>query len=350
MEYRLVANSHGFGPDRTTTSKDDLISAYAASPVSNGSGSIAAGILNSYPPSQDFVNNPDRYSVTPPSCSPTHSHEPNLPSALSETLFSSYGPSYSLPSSSLYLPTPASLVRNLPVTSSVPSSYPSLVSLAAFRDRYHWAFVPLSMHIDRCRLDLLGLSPSSPALTEPTPLQQPTPPFSIPPPPPLGQADDKEQAKPDTASAPASPGTSAATAAQKAEKKHVCATCSRPFSTSSHLAGHTCVYTGERNHKCPFPGCETRFSRQDNLQQHYRIQLSPKSWGMFNSPATRAAVACVIESAVHDDMSSQGVHATHPSPHPNLLPYPPPHPHYAAAPSYGAYPQHLPNGSSVYPG
>jgi len=39
----------------------------------------------------------------------------------------------------------------------------------------------------------------------------------------------------------------------------------------------TRVHTGERNHKCPFPGCETRCSRQDNLQQHYRIHLSPGS-------------------------------------------------------------------------
>ncbi|KAF8602246.1 hypothetical protein BDV93DRAFT_444626, partial [Ceratobasidium sp. AG-I] len=51
------------------------------------------------------------------------------------------------------------------------------------------------------------------------------------------------------------------------KKKHVCMTCSRPFSTSGHLARHTRVHTGERNHKCPFPGCETRCSRQDNLQQ-----------------------------------------------------------------------------------
>ncbi|KAG8726189.1 hypothetical protein FRC12_023620 [Ceratobasidium sp. 428] len=81
--------------------------------------------------------------------------------------------------------------------------------------------------------------PPSLALTGPTPLQQPTPPSSMPPPPPPGQADDKEQAKPDTASAPASPGASAATAAQKAKKKYVCASCSRPFSTSGHLTRHT---------------------------------------------------------------------------------------------------------------
>ncbi|KAF9490971.1 hypothetical protein BDN71DRAFT_1355776, partial [Pleurotus eryngii] len=51
------------------------------------------------------------------------------------------------------------------------------------------------------------------------------------------------------------------------KKKHVCPTCERAFTTSGHLARHSRVHTGERNHKCPFPGCETRCSRQDNLQQ-----------------------------------------------------------------------------------
>ncbi|KAI0364618.1 hypothetical protein BV20DRAFT_907628, partial [Pilatotrama ljubarskyi] len=51
------------------------------------------------------------------------------------------------------------------------------------------------------------------------------------------------------------------------KKKHVCQICSRAFTTSGHLSRHTRIHTGERNHKCPFPGCETRCSRQDNLQQ-----------------------------------------------------------------------------------
>ncbi|KAF8642781.1 hypothetical protein AX16_009414 [Volvariella volvacea WC 439] len=66
-------------------------------------------------------------------------------------------------------------------------------------------------------------------------------------------------------------------AAAPPKKKHVCPTCERAFTTSGHLARHSRVHTGERNHKCPFPGCETRCSRQDNLQQHYRIHLSPGS-------------------------------------------------------------------------
>ncbi len=61
------------------------------------------------------------------------------------------------------------------------------------------------------------------------------------------------------------PSTTPTTPAPK--KKHVCPTCDRAFTTSGHLARHSRVHTGERNHKCPFPGCETRCSRQDNLQQ-----------------------------------------------------------------------------------
>lgn len=54
---------------------------------------------------------------------------------------------------------------------------------------------------------------------------------------------------------------------ENGKKKHICGTCERSFTTSGHLARHSRVHTGERNHKCPFPGCETRCSRQDNLQQ-----------------------------------------------------------------------------------
>ncbi|KDR84551.1 hypothetical protein GALMADRAFT_262763 [Galerina marginata CBS 339.88] len=74
-----------------------------------------------------------------------------------------------------------------------------------------------------------------------------------------------------------SSNTSSTSSGAGTKKKHVCGTCDRAFTTSGHLARHSRVHTGERNHKCPFPGCETRCSRQDNLQQHYRIHLSPGS-------------------------------------------------------------------------
>lgn len=64
-------------------------------------------------------------------------------------------------------------------------------------------------------------------------------------------------------------------AAVEKKRNHICQTCSKAFTTSGHLARHIRVHTGERNHKCPFPGCETRCSRQDNLQQQYVSSLLP---------------------------------------------------------------------------
>lgn len=72
------------------------------------------------------------------------------------------------------------------------------------------------------------------------------------------------------------------------KKKHVCQTCHRGFTTSGHLSRHQRVHTGERNHACPFPGCNTRCSRQDNLQQHYRVHLSPRSRNVSTSAARQA--------------------------------------------------------------
>ncbi|KAK6974149.1 hypothetical protein R3P38DRAFT_2573410 [Favolaschia claudopus] len=52
-----------------------------------------------------------------------------------------------------------------------------------------------------------------------------------------------------------------------AKKTHLCPVCSRGLSTTGHLARHARIHTGERNHRCPFPGCDTRCSRRDNLRQ-----------------------------------------------------------------------------------
>ncbi|KAF8573219.1 hypothetical protein K439DRAFT_1375998 [Ramaria rubella] len=42
-------------------------------------------------------------------------------------------------------------------------------------------------------------------------------------------------------------------------------TCAHTFAILGHLAHHICVHTCERNHKCPFAGCETHCSCQDSL-------------------------------------------------------------------------------------
>lgn len=185
--------------------------------------SLSTALLNSYQPSPTFVSNPDRYSVSPPSYSPTHSRESNSPSASSQTSYSSYG-------LSSYLPTPASSVRNLPLASYSTSSstgavspsyasgdssfsYPSPRSEAATIGPSYlsqstpssvadssYSSYPYSMSRASTHGPMMS-QPASPALPVSAPLQQPTPPqhqqawASMPPPPPPGHADDKDQSK-----------------------------------------------------------------------------------------------------------------------------------------------------------
>lgn len=60
---------------------------------------------------------------------------------------------------------------------------------------------------------------------------------------------------------------------QQNRRKHVCKICSTGFTTSGHLSRHNRIHTGEKNHSCPFEGCNQKFSRHDNCLQHYRTHL-----------------------------------------------------------------------------
>ncbi len=48
------------------------------------------------------------------------------------------------------------------------------------------------------------------------------------------------------------------------KRRYECATCGKTFTTSGHVARHNRIHTGEKNFRCPEPGCSQRFSRQDN--------------------------------------------------------------------------------------
>ncbi|KAI8801023.1 hypothetical protein BJ742DRAFT_685475, partial [Cladochytrium replicatum] len=52
-------------------------------------------------------------------------------------------------------------------------------------------------------------------------------------------------------------------------KKHVCA-CGKAFSTSGHLSRHERTHTNIKPFACPIPNCTSRFSRHDNMRQHFR--------------------------------------------------------------------------------
>ncbi|KAI8905240.1 hypothetical protein DFJ77DRAFT_551995 [Powellomyces hirtus] len=55
--------------------------------------------------------------------------------------------------------------------------------------------------------------------------------------------------------------------------RRVCGTCQRSFTTSGHLARHMRIHTGVKPYKCLLTGCDSKFSRQDNMMQHYRTHL-----------------------------------------------------------------------------
>ena len=59
-------------------------------------------------------------------------------------------------------------------------------------------------------------------------------------------------------------------------KPHICQICKRGFTTGGHLQRHQRIHTGVKAFMCPFPGCETRTSRQDNLQQQYVHQRASR--------------------------------------------------------------------------
>lgn len=59
-------------------------------------------------------------------------------------------------------------------------------------------------------------------------------------------------------------------------RKYKCKICNKGFTTSGHLARHHRIHTGVKNHECPFEGCNSRFSRQDNCMQHYKTHLRNK--------------------------------------------------------------------------
>lgn len=61
------------------------------------------------------------------------------------------------------------------------------------------------------------------------------------------------------------------------KKKYECTLCYKVFTTSGHLARHSRIHTGERNHICPHEGCGARFSRQDNCMQHFRTHSTRNS-------------------------------------------------------------------------
>lgn len=94
---------------------------------------------------------------------------------------------------------------------------------------------------------------------------------------------------------------------------------------SGHLARHNRIHTGEKNFACLHPGCPSRFSRQDNMMQHYRTHMSARSRSRVHSQngSLHATAASSIprphaHTRIHSDSSaitplSQNQHSAIPS-------------------------------------
>lgn len=254
-----------------------LLNAASSSHSSNERDLLSLTLLSSALLDYSGSDYPARYSDAPPSYSPPHSRKSNSPSTPGQYyLYSS--------ASSSYLLTPPSLVHNLPLSSkSSPSysadnsfSYPSPCPETAIVDssylaQGHDSVDPYSM--SRPSATMIS-HPRSTGLPTSTPPQRP-PTHNI------------LVKKP---------------AGHKQKKRFTCYACSRAFSCNAHLVRHFRVHTGERNHKCPFPGCEAQCSRLDNLQQHYRTHFITGSrqqtieWAMMH-----ARIAGLMNGVVHDN-------------------------------------------------
>ncbi|RUS29779.1 hypothetical protein BC938DRAFT_480251 [Jimgerdemannia flammicorona] len=60
-------------------------------------------------------------------------------------------------------------------------------------------------------------------------------------------------------------------------KCYKCTQCSKSFTRPSSLATHKYSHTGEKPHKCDFPGCGRNFSVLSNLRRHLKTHQKPTS-------------------------------------------------------------------------
>jgi uncharacterized Zn-finger protein len=53
-------------------------------------------------------------------------------------------------------------------------------------------------------------------------------------------------------------------------RRFTCQFCQKGFNSLSHLQRHERIHSGDKPFSCPIENCPSRFSRHDNMMQHYR--------------------------------------------------------------------------------
>ncbi|KAJ7059097.1 hypothetical protein C8F01DRAFT_273109 [Mycena amicta] len=127
-------------------------------------------------------------------------------------------------------------------------------------------------------------------------------------------------------------------------RRYECPDCDASFKTNIHLHRHRRTHTGEKNYKCPYPGCDARSARKDNLIAHINtIHRRPGEGSGRSQPAGGSANR---RMSPDDSSSSDSDSPVPPTRH--LQPASPYSP-YGSAPAYPPPPPRRPASASQYP-